>query len=668
MLHWPSGVVAYSLLALVAVSNTSSLDPCAAIANKTWIAPQDVRACFTSLPVQSEIKSNIIEVINKTLAFHTSVNYQKQAPPPFADDVHEDVLGDLARISSQEYASDFDLHIDISRAVKRLNDGHCVYYSLCYDSLFTSFLPTPLVLLTDIDGSQHVHITPEAFNVSSAEFGDEIDVWQNALPDKLKGKLSSLSGAEVLLIDGEDPWVAAHANSLITGSYQGYGTRLNSFFSSYRRADDGWVYMMGNFAQQSLPLVDSVNLTIRRQDSDESENITLPYRSRVSPGAKPWTDSVSFRGNNCVATEYTNGIDLYAEPSLFALPPGPQQPFALPRRPRRHLVNELLDATPQQDVELPPELTPSSPLNGSAGVAQFYMLNDTETGVLVLGSFAESAFNVLQESLLVGLLELRERGANRLIVDVTNNGGGYICIAHWLHRIIAGPKDTTIPQAGLQTVTRAGPLAQLIVEEIVKGADPDGLSLYNPLSWEFANNTPFPATLNWLRPPVEKVINGQADAFSQILGDECQPFEMDPPAEALFDPKKVAIINNGRCASSCSLFSITMAKGEGSKTVFVGGKAGVQQQYCGIVGGQSTRFSQVDTEIKSARLKNHTLAPPDFKTNSVQGITWRLGMGLDDPSEPEEWQNHPADVNLPLTIDIVNNPLAIWELVAKSVL
>lgn len=60
-------------------------------------------------------------------------------------------------------------------------------------ALFTSFLPTPLVLLTDIDGSQHVHITPEAFNVSSAEFGDEIDVWQNALPDKLKGKLSSVS-------------------------------------------------------------------------------------------------------------------------------------------------------------------------------------------------------------------------------------------------------------------------------------------------------------------------------------------------------------------------------------------------------------------------------------------------------------------------------------------
>ena len=30
------------------------------------------------------------------------------------------------------------------------------------------------------------------------------------------------------------------------------------------------------------------------------------------------------------------------------------------------------------------------------------------------------------------------------------------------------------------------------------------------------------------------------------LGDECQPFEMDPPQEALFDPKKVVIISNGR--------------------------------------------------------------------------------------------------------------------------
>ena len=68
-----------------------------------------------------------------------------------------------------------------------------------------------------------------------------------------------------------------------------------------------------------------------------------------------------------------------------------------------------------------------------------------------------------------------------------------------------------------------------------------------------------PADYDWLSPPVAKTINGRADAFSQKLGQECQPFTVDPPAEALFDPTKVAIVGNGRCASSCSLFSVRLS-------------------------------------------------------------------------------------------------------------
>ena len=70
--------------------------------------------------------------MNKTLAFHTSVNYQRQAPAPF-EDVHEDIMADLARIGSSKYASDYDMHVDLSRALKRLNDAHCVYINFCYD-------------------------------------------------------------------------------------------------------------------------------------------------------------------------------------------------------------------------------------------------------------------------------------------------------------------------------------------------------------------------------------------------------------------------------------------------------------------------------------------------------------------------------------------------------
>ena len=196
-------------------------------------------------------------------------------------------------------------------------------------------------------------------------------------------------------------------------------------------------------------------------------------------------------------------------------------------------------------------------MGGSYSVAQFYHLNDTQTGVLALGSFNADSFSDFQQNLLTGLQNLKVAGAKQLIVDVTNNGGGYVCIAQWLHRIIAGPKNTTEPQAGLYTESRAQPLAQAITAAIADGADPDGYLLYNPLNWAFANNTLFPAKYDWLKDPVKKVINGRDDFFSQKLGQECQPFAIDPPAEALFDPKKVAIVGNGRCASSCSLFSVS---------------------------------------------------------------------------------------------------------------
>lgn len=131
-------------------------------------------------------------MVEKTLAFHTSVSYQALAPFPFTLDVHEDILGDLASFRRGTQPNDYDLHIKVSRAVKRLNDGHVSYANYCYDSAFINYVPLPLALLTDRFGFQNVHVAPEAFAVASAEFPDQIQFWQDALPGSLKGKLASV--------------------------------------------------------------------------------------------------------------------------------------------------------------------------------------------------------------------------------------------------------------------------------------------------------------------------------------------------------------------------------------------------------------------------------------------------------------------------------------------
>jgi len=400
-----------------------------------------------------------------------------------------------------------------------------------------------------------------------------------------------------------------------------------------------------------------------------------------------WTDSASFRAKNCKATANTNGVDYYASsPTVEGTTARVQQQLEIsPNKARKHPLNVILDDTPPSNVVLPPELVPTlPPLGGSYSVAQFYYLNETQTGVLALGSFIAASPTEFKQNLLTGLQNLKAAGAKQLVVDITNNGGGYVCVAHWLHRIIAGAKSTTEPQAGLYTETRAEPLARAITAAIATGADPKSELLYNPINWAFGNNTPFPENYDWLKDPVGKVINGYEDFFSQKLGQECQPFSPDPPAEVLFDPKKVAIVGNGRCASSCSLFSVSlswfsqkafltrldqiaMSKLEGAKTVVFGGRNTVRQQYCGTVGGQSSNFATINSDIKSTKLKGHPLSPPDLLTNSVLGVTWRLGFGIWNPEEPEEWQDHLANVRLALTKQNVNNPFAIWNDVIKAV-
>ena len=98
-----------------------------------------------------------------------------------------------------------------------------------------------------------------------------------------------------------------------------------------------------------------------------------------------------------------------------------QQPHISRRDARRQPVNVILDANPLSDIELPRELQPSLiPLNESYSVAQFYMLNDTITGVLALGSFSAPNFTAFGERLLDGLQGLTKLGAKNLIVDVVS--------------------------------------------------------------------------------------------------------------------------------------------------------------------------------------------------------------------------------------------------------
>lgn len=55
-------------------------DPCAAIAGQKWVAPRDVRACFTSFKVDPEIKANV-RGLSPRFDVHPSLTFAMFSPP-----------------------------------------------------------------------------------------------------------------------------------------------------------------------------------------------------------------------------------------------------------------------------------------------------------------------------------------------------------------------------------------------------------------------------------------------------------------------------------------------------------------------------------------------------------------------------------------------------------
>lgn len=372
-------------------------------------------------------------------------------------------------------------------------------------------------------------------------------------------------------INGKNPWDSVAASAAVVGGFQARSTRENSFFASYQLGATDWSYRMGDFAAKSLPPTsDSVTLTVIPVGCTTAETIIVPYISRFGSTSTAFTDGPSLWAANCLAKADTNGVDYFAnfthQPDFSTsdaervtrINPAPRFAPPIPPADRKQPTASLIDVTEVEELSLPPRLQPPAPIAG-LGTVRFNL--DGQVGILSLGSFSTGVdFDVWFQILKDGITALKAQGATHLIVDVTNNGGGYVCVAHWLHRLLAGPGPATEPQAGFDTKARYSPLASKIVQWVADGnAREREVLLYDPVNWKFANSTvSFPPGYNWLEPPVKEVVNGHYDAFSQRIGEECHPYPLEPLSEAPFPMENIGIINNGRCASSCAIFTVCL--------------------------------------------------------------------------------------------------------------
>ncbi|KAF8750720.1 peptidase S41 family protein [Rhizoctonia solani] len=303
-------------------------------------------------------------------------------------------------------------------------------------------------------------------------------------------------------------------------------------------------------------------------------------------------------------------------------------------RKKRRPVAEI-SVAPAKSVGLPQPNLPTQPdvINGT-GVIKAYVLPDDKTGVLMVGSFGGDYVG-FQNDTLRALSKLKAaKSTDRRYYWKR----GRIC--EFLINALAEPISVT-------------PLARKIVESYIEqGID---YMSYSPNQWAFLNNTPQPANYNYIEPPTNFTINLTKDAVSKRFYDICMLI-------GFASLGRIIIVGNGECASTCALFTGVAYERLGIKVATFGGNPGAAMNFNGMAGNQVLEWADLDSEIKTAGLKNDSLAPPDhqFELPRPSRDTTILRQML---TLPPAFHVERAQYRVPYTADTYMSPQNLWAYV-----
>lgn len=636
-------LLAEILLVTAASTGARSTDPCIKIAGIQYVDPADAMACQKSFAFNETLKQNLLSVVSVVFDSFTFEDYYLESPAPFGEST-TNIRAEIARMNATQYATDYHLNLDLWDFTTQLNDGHTRWYPQCYNT-YQNILPAPVVILND-GQEDGIFIAPDTLDFLN-NFGSNFSDFFAA-----KGfNLERLAGAKVHSIGGllASDYIDEVARNF-SGNYLDHGVRVNSVLSSYQIDNDQFSQRLGDLACSNFLRQTSVTFSITPVNSTSVETVEVPFVASFIGNS--FTDGKSYWANNCAANNKTNGVDNRSGSG------------DAPLDRHRHARAARMDLThPNTRISLP-NLSQSdlTAANGSAGVIKSFILPGDKTGVMFIGSF-EGNFTQFQLDVDSAVQQFTASGVTNLIIDVTNNGGGYVCLGIFLHQYLAG---TGAGSPAYLSTSRANPLAQRIVNANVQLRLNASTSAYAPDNWQFMNGTHMSTAFDYNNPSLPSVINGRNDPTSQNFADMCPSPKVTMPTAPPFDLKNIYIVGNGNCASTCAQFTTFMYEHYQTKIVVFGGNQSRPIEFKGMAGMQVLEWVDFDSQIKTSGLKNDPQAPPDLLVNGNMRHNWRTAYSFINESVPIAYLSQQPQYRFPYTSKTYKSPQDLWLFVEEQ--
>eukprot|EP01100_Stratorugosa_tubuloviscum_P002689 TRINITY_DN163_c0_g2_i1.p1 TRINITY_DN163_c0_g2~~TRINITY_DN163_c0_g2_i1.p1 ORF type:complete len:706 (-),score=303.08 TRINITY_DN163_c0_g2_i1:139-2256(-) len=649
--------------------------------------------CLNQIPFNTTVRDSTLQALKSAAELYTFLDISNQSPDENLP-MQVDLIKELNKIWQRIYINDLQFQLELTTMYLKLNDAHSQYYTPnCYKNFL---FQQPFAPISYID--------------SSRSYLQQLIFISNFFPTtiynyylKLGIDLNQYIGAQIISINNiaAVSYFEQYANTSV-GKCKDAGTRFNSALTRVNPKPGANSASLGYWQQRTglTVLPDTTSITYKLNFTNGTVTtvnfpwIVYPLKSynNLNDIMNDYWDTSSlsnlFEKSNLQFK--ANRLDISAKNKQSATYEFNRDQYlrTLSNNPSIGYFeainfNNLNNLNNHQNSKSIFNINENFNLKDnqytfellvSEDDLSFWQLNDNKTMVMYLDTFAPSKpayYKVLTQGFEIAA----QRGLNQLIIDLSNNGGGDICLGRSLIAFLQeslgvpnisntnwGPEDIPMSTLSTQLVQNA---AKYNVENTVWSP-----AFYdNEQGEHIANND-----VSDFIPGVPHIRGGKLRNYSQFIHiDDCGDFGYKIEPAQKYTSNQIIIVTNGFCGSMCSYFANHIALYNPVKTVVLGGMLSRKQmQYTAFPGGQVMDDPYLYSSLLQLRMNisccspdpHNDIVPRLLLTTAAYRYTIREvypPAAIQYISPPLEFAFQPADYHLYFSnFDEAVSPNYMW--------
>ncbi|KAL4737936.1 hypothetical protein BDV11DRAFT_206332 [Aspergillus similis] len=653
----PALVVASTHISTSSTTSTSPPNPtmCGSIINKgfTVINATDAYECLRSVPFNPAVASQLLQYVNDTIQFHSTLAYLANPPPEYQQPA-VDIVAGLAQIQHGIDHGVFRNEYDFEAALSSLlNAAHDDHLSLNGGILSAFLYGSPYdIASVSRDGIE----LPKLYIVATD--GD----WDN--PARQPSAIATINGRNVV-------------------EYLTEFAARNSIGKLEQHAEWNMLMRSGALDTQGLLEVFFGGATWYPGDT-----ITFTFENGSVLGPEPW--QAVYLGPPYTGPLETGG-DFYNFFVLGLYPASYKEPSEVSSSTIPTPTDSSSSREPWWDKAYPtPEPIPQG-RSDDTGLPRVFFLNESSIAVLSITQFSAYGNKVQSfvDTVKTFLARSKKAGLKKVVIDVQQNKGGQPLLAIEIFKLFFPSKH---PFAGSRR--RTHPVADALGSTITsywENLTPNQSDYYylSTNEWVITNR---------LDVQTEEEYNAWDDYFLSPAvygGDNFTKVEqynltntlftgeaagiiidnLDGSANQPYSAQDIIILSDGLCSSACAIFMELMHHEAQVQTVVVGGRPDYtpMQAPSGTRGAAVYDINRMDIDITGALLlDNSTGALPldrrhDFYI-SYASVNLRDQIRRNDSSNmPLQFRYEAADCRIFFTPRTWYNYANLWKYAADAI-